>query len=96
MHGISPRCTYAGADVRSERYDSGTGAHLFSPTPGREPWGGWALTNEALALSRPWLVESGDRTLSWRAKPTVLRAMTYHTTLGAHTSCEVLGPTSMD
>ena len=32
------------------------------PTPGREPWGGWALTNEALALSRPW---RPDRTLSW-------------------------------
>ena len=32
VHGISPRCTYAGADVRSERHDSGTGAHLFHGT----------------------------------------------------------------
>ena len=32
VHGISPRCTYVGADVRSERHDSGTGAHLFHGT----------------------------------------------------------------
>ena len=32
VHGTPPRCTYAHADVRSERYDSGTGAHLFHGT----------------------------------------------------------------
>ena len=32
VHGTPPRCTYAGADVRSEWYDSDTGAHLFYGT----------------------------------------------------------------